>query len=162
MNIIFLINFNQKNDAFFRFSHNRQLRFERKSRDLTWKSKVPSPKNTSSVSGGGGGREIAGEVAGGRLGRSGMVFLFRSIIFQIVATNKTNCKNSASSLQFNFKIPLNLKLEWWKREKSAIWNISVLLHFHDGLVLDGMLYFKVALSTFSGVVWVEPHLIKII
>ena len=39
-------------------------------------------------------------VGRGRLGRIGMMFSFR---------RNTNCKNSASSLRFNSKIPLKLK-----------------------------------------------------
>ena len=46
-----------------------------------------------------------GKCTGGRLGRIHMMFSFRSIIFQIMARNKTNSKKTASSLRLNSKIP---------------------------------------------------------
>ena len=83
-----------------------------------------------------------GKVQVGRLGRIRMMFSFRSM-----ARNKTNCKQTASSLRFNSEIPLKLKLELAKRdfERRAIWNISSFrsafetIQFHDGLVIRSML-----------------------
>ena len=65
-----------------------------------------------------------------------------------MARNKTNCKQTASSLRFNSKIPLKLKLETVSKERIRkkshlkyfrFESAFATIQFHDGLVLRSML-----------------------
>ena len=50
----------------------------------------------------------------------GMMFSFQSIIFQIMARNKTNCKNRPLRYGSMLKFLLKLRLEGGKREVRSV------------------------------------------
>ena len=101
MDIIFLINSNQKNIGYSRCPHNRQLRFGKKSiKRFNLKTKLPAQKKIKARLAGGGKGQV------GRFGRIRMMFSFLSIIiFQNMARNETNFKKTPLGYGLILKLP---------------------------------------------------------